>query len=360
MLAAFLIATALAAPVVCDGAIARRILDEARIDEARAPVSHPELTPGLALASTTAGPELRAALTDLCAPGGTLSLAPAERWEAADWGAYTILLTRSEPDGCAMSERSIAITVGVRSGQVQYRLRARMPATRTPVGDCADSARYRDETELDGTDGPVRLVLIRDEEDDRIVHSAIVVRVAGPDGWAEHALLDPAPARMTSDGDGPQVELTDRFEQKWVVAHGDRVGTPNACVARPGQTVWTPDDWQPHVGTDALTLLAERGLWRMAGDDGWFVIVAQDDEEDADRLYSRVQRLETRRQTDLLVVPSAWFPGLNPGFLIAITPPFPTEAEADAARHAWKPRRQAYVKRAWAAIDPCVTAPAGS
>lgn len=350
----WLVAVARAAPVVCDAAAAYRTLDEARIDEARAPVSHPELLPGLALGSENTDPALLAALSELCRPGATLSLSVAERWEAADWSAHTLLLTRAEPDGCALREATVAISVGVRpGGPPRYGLRSTMPPGRTPIGACAEVPRFRDEVVLDGEDGPVRVVLVRDQEGDAVTHAMVVVRVAGPAGWSEGVLLDPAPARLVDGGDGPIVELTDRFEDKWVVAHADRAGRPPACTARPGQTVWRPDAWTPVTGREALGLLAERGLWRLAGQDGWFLIVAQDDEEDVDRLMQRVERLEARSGEDLSVVPSAWFPGLNPGFLIAIPAPWPTEAEARAARERWTPRRQAYVKRAWEVVDAC-------
>jgi hypothetical protein len=344
-----------AAPVVCDDLAAAGMLAEARIEEARAPVSHPELIPGLALASPNTDPELRAALGELCEGGGSLSLSEAETWAGPDWSAHTFVLTRSETRGCTLYDRAIAITVGVRPGATpRYALRSRLPPARTPVADCASVPLFRDEAVLDGVDGPVRLVLITDHEGDEVVHAQVAVRSASPEGWSERVLMDPAPQRLVDGGDGPDVVLTDRFEDKWVVAHGDRAGSGPACRAIPGQTVWTADDgWVAHSGADALAMLASRGLWRLAGDDGWFLIAAQDDEEDAVRLDARVARLESRNGADLTVLPSAWFPGLNAGFLVAVRGPFPTEDEAAAARRAWWPRAPAYVKRAWAAPDPC-------
>jgi NAD(P)-dependent dehydrogenase (short-subunit alcohol dehydrogenase family) len=68
----------------------------------------------------------------------------------------------------------------------------------------------------------------------------------------------------------------------------------------------------------------------------------------------RKERLERRHpDTDLLVLPSAWFPGLNAGFIVATTAPYATEADAKAARAAWRPKMQTYIKKAWTAPDPC-------
>jgi hypothetical protein len=345
-----------AANVVCDDLTAAEMLAQARVEEGRAPVSHPELIPGLALASARTEAELRSTIRDMCLPGGDLSLVPAESFAGPDWSAYTFVLTRGEMRGCALHERTIAISIGVRAGAAPtYALRARMPPTRTPVGsDCPTVPRFRDESVLDGEDGPVRLVLVRDHEGAALVHAEVAVRSASADGWTERVLLDPAPPRLIGGGAGPMLELTDRFEEKWVVAHGDRTGAPPACRPIAGQTVWTPDgNWTPHDGADALRLLAERGLWRMAGEDGWFLIVAQDDEEDEQRLRSRARRIAKRTGADLLILESAWFPGLNPGFWIVTLPPWATEAEARAAREKWRPRRQAYAKQAWTALDSC-------
>ena len=69
MVALLLAALANAAPVECDALEAAALLAEAHIEESRAPVSHPELVPGLALASARAETDLRAALSDLCEDG---------------------------------------------------------------------------------------------------------------------------------------------------------------------------------------------------------------------------------------------------------------------------------------------------
>jgi hypothetical protein len=360
---------AIAGPVVCDDIAAAGLLAEARIDEARAPVTHPELIPGLALASSRTDPELRAALVEFCTGGPDLSLSAGERWEGADGSAHTFVLTRDEMRGCTLSQRSIAISVGVRAGTTpHYSLLTRMPVARTPVGDCPSIPVWRDERVLDGGDGPIRLVLVLDHEglgvgdQSRITTTELVVRRASPQGWTEQVLLEPAPPRLYGGTDGPLVEMTSRFEEKWVVAHSNRTGADH-CRPVPGQTVWTPTptEWTRHEGRNALDLLARRGLWRLAGEDGWFLIIAQADEADADQLKSRVQRLAPRVPDwdgdgfpdPLEIFESAMFPGLNPGFLIIAPAPFATEAEARTAATKWRPVRQTYVKQAWKAVDPC-------
>lgn len=352
-----MLAAAYAAPVVCDAQIAAARLDEARIDEARAPFSHPELVPGLALASPDTDETLRGALRSMCAPSATLSLAGAESWVSTEGSAHTFLLTRSEPDGCALVDRTVAISVAVRAGErPRYRLRSTLPLARAPVGACDVVPVWREEVVLQGEGGPVRLILARDHVGDAIVHSEVLVRAATPEGWTQQTLLVPAPPRLLDGGEGPLVELTERDKEPWVVAHGDRTGAPPDCAPRPGHTVWTPGDdgaWVAHTGRRALDLLAGRGLWRMAGSDGWMLIVGQEDEDERDRLERRARRLQSRTDEPLRVLPSAAFPGLNPGFLILTPPPWPTEAEAAAAHRAWRPYRQAYVKQAWAMDDPC-------
>ena len=54
------------------------------------------------------------------------------------------------------------------------------------------------------------------------------------------------------------------------------------------------------------------------------------------------------------MLPSAWFPDLNPGFLVITPAPYPTEAQATEARREGPRSAQSYVKRAWRAVDPCV------
>ncbi|MBW2256205.1 MAG: hypothetical protein JRI25_16640 [Deltaproteobacteria bacterium] len=347
-----------AAPVQCNALEAARILAEARIEERRAPVTHPELIPGLAMVSARADADLRTALADLCEEGATLSLVPGDRWEDAGWAAHTFLMTRSEMAGCTLFKRTIALSVGVATDtSPRYRLRTRLPVTRIPVEDCATSPTWREEQVLAGQDGPVRLVLVMDVDDGRRVHSEVVVRRASPEGWSEQVLLEPAPSRLMDGGAGPMLALTERFEDKWVVAHLDRTGAPPDCEPIPGQKVWTWSDpdgrWVPHTGRDALGLLAQRGLWRLAGDDGWMLLLSQEDEEDAEKLAWRKRRLDRTSPEPLHTLTSSEFPGLNPGFLVVTPAPWPTRAEADLARTKATKWRRSYVKKAWTAPDPC-------
>lgn len=344
-----------AAPVECDGLAAASLLADARIAENRAPVSHPELIPGLALSSSRTEADLRAALVELCAGGEAISLTQGETYEAAGWSAHTFLLSRSETVGCTLFQRTIAISVGVAADTLpRYRLRARLPLTRTPVGDCETTPTWREETVLGGEGGPVRLVLATDLDDDVVAHSEVLVRRASVDGWTEQVLAAPAPERLLTGGDGPVYTLTERDDDKWVVAHADRRGMPDRCTAVPGQTVWTWDDgWQAHGGRAALVLLATRGLWRLAGDPGWMPLLAQDDEEDAELLAVQVPRIQRRWTEPLLTLPSAWFPGLNPGFLVVTPGPYPDEAQARAAVAQHRGLRRSYVKKAWEPPDPC-------
>ena len=353
-----LVAAAHAGPVECDALGAARTLAEARIEEHRAPITHPELIPGLALASPRTGVDLRSALTDLCSHTASLSLVPSDVWQQAGWSAHTFLLTRSEQVGCTLFQRSIAISVAIADGAApHYSLRSRLPVTRTPVGGCPTVPTWREEQVLADAEGPVRLVLATDLEGGQRQHSEVVVRRASREGWTEQVLAEPAPDRLLDGGDGPRFDLTERFENKWVVVHGDRSGTPGACEAVPGQTVWawdaTAHRWAAHTGRDALTLLASRGLWRLAGQPGWMLILMQEDEDDADKLAWRRRRLDRVSPQPLYTLSSAWFPGLNPGFLVVTPGPWATRAEAEAARSSGRKWRRGYVKRAWTPPDPC-------
>ena len=353
------VAAALAAPVECGALEAASLLAEARIEERRAPLTHPELIPGLALASARTDDDLRTALTDLCGVADArLSLVPGESWEGSGWSAHTFLLTRSEQVGCTLFQRSIAISVGVSDATApRYGLRTRMPVTRTPVGDCATLPTWREEEVLAGAGSAVRIVLASDIEADRRMHSEVLVRRASAEGWVEQSLMEPAPERVLSGGDGPRFDLTERFEDAWVVSHGDRRGTGEACVAIPGQTVWTWSEAQgrfvPRTGREALELLASRGLWRLAGEDGWMLLLLQEDESEAEVLAWRKIKLERRSPEPLHTFPSKWFPGLNPGFLVVAPAPWSDRASAEAARGKGRKWRASYVKRAWEAVNPC-------
>ncbi len=347
-----------AAPVECQALGAAQMLAEAHIEEDRAPLTHPELIPGLALASARTDVTLRAALTEICVPDTSLSLVPAEAWRDAGWAAHTFMLTRSEQVGCTLYQWTIAISVASRDGAPPtYALRSRLPVVRTPIGECPTSPTWREEHVLAGAEGPVRLVLATELDDGRRTASAVLVRRAGPDGWTEQRLAEPAPERLLHDGAGPLFTLTERFAEPWVVAYGDRSGPPGACAPLPGQTVWTWDPagraWTPHTDREALGLLTSRGLWRLAGQDGWMLILMQEDEDDAEKLSWRRQRLDRLSPEPLHTLPSAWFSGLNAGFLVVTPTPWATRAEAELARARGKGWRSGYVKRAWSAPDPC-------
>ncbi len=113
------------------------------------------------------------------------------------------------------------------------------------------------------------------------------------------------------------------------------------------------DAWTERTDREALRLLTERGLWRLAGDDGWMHIVGQDEEDDEGILQFRVARMERRYPEPLIVVPSANFPGLNPRFLVVTPVPYPTELDALRMKRQWRSLRRNYVKRAWQAVDAC-------
>jgi hypothetical protein len=358
---ALLAALAAAAPVLCDPLAAATVLAEARIEERRAPVSHPELLPGLARASSRATSDLRLALADLCSGAGSLSLAAGDAYEGPSFSAYTTLLTRSERRDCVLYQRTVAISVATSEGAAPvYSLRGYLPLTLTPSGDCTAVATWRDERVLAGQAGPVRLVLASTWEGGTRSHSEVLVRTATAQGWVEQTLLAPAPPRLLGAFDGATIALVDAGEESWIVASGDRRADGGTCVPAGDQAVWRwqSGGWRAERGRDALGLLASRGLWRHAGDDGWLLIVTQADEEDADKLATRVARIARHTPVGLTEMPSAWFPLLNAGFVVAAPAPFATEAEARAARRAWAyRRRRTYVKQAWEAPDPCAETP---
>lgn len=351
-----LAAAALAGPVICDPQGAAALVADARIAPRRAPVTHPELVPGLALASPSTDPALREALSDLCAAPEVLSIAPGDRWEDSGFTAITWLLVASAPRGCALVQRGVAVSVGIgEDGDPHYALRGPLPEATTPIGDCPTPVAWRDEQVLAGEGSPVRVVLVADRVDGAVVRSEVLARRATAAGWSEQTLLAPAPPRALGGFDGPLLSLVDGADGPWIAAHADRVGGPDACAPVPDQTVWTHDGaaWVAHTGRDALALLASRGRWRLAGTDGWLHLVAQDDDVDAEVLAYRHRRLQRRYPEPLHVWPSAELPGLNPGFLVVAPAPFPAEAEARAARDAWRSLHRHYVKRAWTAPDPC-------
>lgn len=360
-----LLPAARAAQVQCDPLAASGLLSDARIEEARVPLSHPELVAGLALASPETPPDLRAALSDLCqgvgpAGGPTLSVAPGPRWEEPTWSAHALSFTRTEQRGCSLYGRTVTVSVALAEGRSpRYTLMYRSPVTRTPVGDCADSPLWREERVLGDGTGAVQLYSVKDLDAGKVVHSSVRVRRATPQGWAEQVVLEPAPAHLLGGVDGPQVTVAGTSDEPWVVIHGSRVTVDGACQARGGQALWRglPDgSWSYHEGRDALALLASRGAWRLAGDDAWMLVLAVQPEEDRAKAEVKAGKLARSLPPGeaLQVLPSSSLPALNPGFLVVVPAPWPTEAEARKALQTWRDVPSgAYVKQAWEAVDPC-------
>lgn len=350
-----------AAPVVCDAGVAARLVTDARIPEARVAVTHPELLPGIARSSTTIDGPLRDALERFCVDPAALSIATGETWPDSGWSAHSVVLTRSETRGCDLAQEAVRISVGVRAdGPVTYSLESAFPESHTPIGACDVPSRWREERVVDGEGGPVRLFLQVDQEgapgaSPRTLETALVVRRATPEGWQEQTLFSPAPDRFVGGFDGPRVEVAPIAGETWVVAHGDRAGSPDRCAPRPGQTVWVPgpDGFEARTGRDALHLLASHGLARFAGDDAWLHVVTQEDEGDVAVLDPRERRIGLRYPEPLHRYVSSRLPGLNPGFLVVSPAPWPDEASARAAKSQWNSLRRHYVKRAWIAPNPC-------
>lgn len=354
------ISAALAAPVMCAPDRAVRLLDDARIRPDRVPVTQPNLIPGLA--RERGNRAVQEAVVALCGDGALPSLAPAEVWESARFNAYSFVLTRTEEDACALRQEAVVVTVGAIPGApLEYGVRGRLPTSVTPIGtgpDCRVEASWREETVLDGEGTPVRLVKIIDHAG-ASQSTRIVVRRATPAGWTEQVLLDPAPARLVDGGSGPTVSLSDVGSESWIVAHADRTVTADGCTPEPGQTLWRwrpdpePGRWVPYEGREALRLLAERGAWRLAGDDGWLLVLAQDNHSDRELIKARMRRMQRRHDDPLVLLESDSLPGLNPGFLVVTPAPWASRGDAEAARADWGRRTGVYVKRAWSALDGC-------
>ena len=347
------LAAALAAPVVCDPAEAERVLVDARIDELRAPVTHPWLVPGLARRS--ADPEVAAAVSALCGGSGSLFVERAEAYEQSGWSAYLLVVSRIETeDGCLRHHR-VPLSVGIGPTGATYRVRGTLPVERTPMEACTEPAAWREEQVLAGEDDAVRLVLVVDHEGEAVVHTHVAVRQATVEGWSEQVLVDPAPPRLLDpSAAGPTVELArSRDGSPVVVLSHDRTASP--CFATGGQQVWRDEGgrWTSVTGRAALTVLAREGLWRQAGDDGWLLILGQDGEDDTDLVEPRRRRLQRRDPEPLYLLASSDFPGLVPGFVMIVPAPWPTAEEANAARGRWTRSASVYVKQAWSAPDPC-------
>lgn len=342
----------MAVPVVCDPVEAARILEEARIDEVRAPVTHPQLLPGLARAAQAA-PALDDALAALCVDDAQLSVTRGDSWSDGRSAAYLIRVTQTTDEGCSLIQQRVTFSIGIGDQGVRYTLFDRSPPERTPLDGCDEPPVWRTQRILAGHGADVRLVLVVDRHDAVIVDSAIEAWRASDSGWVRQVLIHPAPPRhLDPQGAGPLFRLghTDEGETL-AVASLDRRMQP--CRPGRGQTVWTwgDDAWIAHTGRDALTLLAREGLWRLAGDPGWFLILAQDDASDARLLRPRMRRLQRRSAEALHLFRSSDFPGFNPGYLFISPGPWPTRAEAEAALG--RMRRGAYVKAGWRAPSPC-------
>lgn len=351
-----LLAVAAAAPVFCDPEAARQLAEDAGIGPGRIPVIQPNLLPGLARA--TADDAVVAVIESLCGDGENVSLAPAERWEGAGFGAFSYVLTASRTEGCVLEQEAAVLTVGVVGDTLTVGLRGRLPPTITPIGDCETQPSWREERVVAGVGTPVRVVLVSDYDGEASKH-VLVARRATEAGWHEQVLLDPAPARLVGGEDGPLIALLGT-EDPWIVAHADRRVT-EGCEPVQGQVVWRwkQDGWSRSEDRDALGRLADRGAWRLAGQDGWFLIVAQDNLSDQGLLEARTRRLQRRMDEPLHLRPSSAFPGFNAGYLIVSPDPWPTEAQARAAKKQWGRRTGAYVKRGWEAPDPCAPASSG-
>lgn len=351
-----LFAAARAATVVCDPAEATRIVEDARVDPRRAPVTHPWLVPGLARAQQD--PAVARLLAAACAPGADLVVERADQWEAPSFAAYELVVVRIEEEGCSLVRRRAGLTVGLGPDGPVYRPGRDLPDESTPVGACPDPARWRDERVLAGAGGPVRLIRVEDHEGDAVVHTHLAVRRATRTGWTEQVLLDPAPPRTVDPrADGPRVALlAARDGQPLVVATHDRRRTDGACAPLPGQSVWhvgVDGSFVAETGREAAARLAREGAWRWTGEDGWFLVVGQDDEEDAALVEPRRRRLQRRSREPLRMWRSADFALLTPGYVFVAPDPWPTADQAEAARAG---RTAAYVKRAWVAPDPCTEA----
>ncbi len=340
------------APVVCNPTDAARILRDARIDEARAPVTHPQLVPGLARAANPQA-ELQQALTELCSPGGELTVDRAHAWRNGRGSAYVVVATRASVRGCSVVQSRVAISVGIGRGPARYTLLDRPPAELTPLPGCDAQPTWRQSRTLEGQGSPVRVILEVDRRGDERLDSAVAVLWASEEGWQRQVLARPAPARyLVQHGAGPRFRVgTSPTGEVLVVASGSRSAPP--CRPRGGQKVWTleADGWRSHTGRDALTHLAEEGLTELAGDPGYLLILTQDDEADANLVDARMRRLQRQDAKQLYLFESASFPLLNPGYVLVAPGPWPTREAAEAAR---RPRqRGAYVKQAWNAVNGC-------
>ena len=336
------VAYAAAAPVVCDPSTALHIVEQARIAPERVPVTHPHLVPGLALAQEPVPSQLREALEALCGtPQGEpprLTVDRGEAWDGPNAAAYEIEVARAEREDCGLVQRRLAISVGVGPAGTTYRLLDTRPVDRTALPGCQTLSRWHHRTTVAGELSPVRLVLGRQYVGDNVVHSRVVVMRADATGWRAQELMAPAPASKLAIGTTPSGE-------SWVVASAG--AAPPHCAGPRGQTVWRwrEGQWAASTGREALTLLARAGLWRLAGDAGWFLILAQGEEADEPLLKPRLRRLGRRSDEPLFLFRSSAFPGLNPGYMFISPGPWPSRQAAEASRR--PSQRGGYVKQGW-------------
>lgn len=351
-----LLATAWALPVVCDPSEARRLLDETRVAEDRVPVLAPHLLP--ALARDAASDETKALLDRLCEAPERLSIAEVDTWETGAWRAALFRMTESRTESCALVQQSALLSVGVRPDEdLVVDVLEVPPPEITPIGDCPAKPAYRDESLLADTDAGVRLFLQTDHAGE-VRTARVIARRARSTGWHQQTLLDPAPAHLLGGAGGPLVDLTGG-SNPWIVAHHT---TREDCTPVGGQTVWRWQEgrWVPGEGREALGWLADRGLWRLAGDAGWFLVVAQDDPTDRALLAARMRKRASLTDDRLTLRESGRFPEMNAGFLFASPAPWPTEAEAEAARLAWPRKTGVYVRQGWEVTPVCPTAGSAS
>lgn len=345
-----LTALAHAGPVVCDPDEALRLLEETGVPADRVPAIAPELLPGIARARTTG--TIRATLDAVCADPPRVAITAADRWDDGRQSATVFTVTTARQEDCALVQSTVRLSAGsTPTTPLAIAVLEPPPDTITPIGDCATRPQYREDTVIAGADGPVRVVLQVDHG--REGASRVLVRSVADATWHEQLLLSPAPARLTGGVAGPIVTLVDGTEP-WIVAHHDRTAR---CIPRSGQTVWRREGvgWRPATGRDALGRLADRGLWRLASDDGWFHVVASVDPSDRALLEARVRKRQPLTDETLHIRESGRFPLLNAGFLFVAPDPWPTRDEAATAQQVWPRKTESTVRRGWrATADPCV------
>ena len=327
-----------AAPVRCTYEGATQLIEDARLATHRVPFTHPELLPGLM--RNESDDSLQQALEELCTPGADLSLSIAEVYQTPTWSAHTVLLTRTQMDGCLLVQDTLALSVGV-ADTISFGLRGRYPQTRTPLADCLEPARWREEEVLQGASGPLQIISQSTRTDRAVEHQHLILRHATPRGWTDSPLGSALPPDLSEAG---------------ILLSVADTGPPRVFARRckeGGQSVWHLDNgaWRELTDRDALADLAKEGRWDRAGSDAWFLIIALDDEDDEALLEARMRSLQGRYPAPLSIWRSSELPDLNPGFVFVAPDPWPSRAGAVAAKREWGYRTRSYVKRAWR--SPC-------